>query len=119
MIETPPSDRPFEEFLVLLKAYFQIIQDVLGKEIYLSAWDTEQEKSFPPIKKPSKLPASRESLGIYLGTYVNPKTEGSKVYLNLRLVTLTPHQVALERFGMELADQFASSKHRMSIHRQP
>ncbi len=102
-----------------MKAYFQIIQDVLGKEIYLSAWDTEQEKSFPPIKKPSKLPASRESLGIYLGTYVNPKTEGSKVYLNLRLVTLTPHQVALERFGMELADQFASSKHRMSIHRQP
>jgi hypothetical protein len=34
------------------------------------------------MKNPSKLPASRESLGIYLGTYVNPKPDGSKVYLN-------------------------------------
>jgi hypothetical protein len=66
-----------------------------------------------------KLPQSRESLSIYLGTYVNPKTEGNKVYLNLRLVTVKARQVPLARFGMELADQFGSSKYRMSIHRQP
>ena len=119
LIETPPSEKPFEDFVTLLKEYFKIIQEVLGKDIYIAAWDDEQGKTFPPIKKPSKLPASRESLGIYLGTYINPKTDGSKVYLNLRLVTLTPHQVPLDRFGMELADQFASSKHRMTIHRQP
>ena len=68
---------------------------------------------------PQTLPHSRESIGIYLGTYVNPKTDGSKVYLNLRLVTTKAHQVPLARFDMELADQFASSQHRMSIHRQP
>ncbi len=102
-----------------MTAYFQIIQDVLGKDISLAAWDEEQTKAFPPIKSYKKLPQSRESLGIYLGTYVNPKTEGSKVYLNLRLVTTKAHQVPLARFGMELADQFASSKHRMSINRQP
>ncbi len=119
LIETQPSDKPFEDFVALLKEYFKIIQDILGKDIYIAAWDNEQSKAFPPIKKPSKLPASRESLGIYLGTYVNPKSDGSKVYLNLRLVTMLPHHVPLERFGMELADQFASSKHRMTIHRQP
>jgi hypothetical protein len=102
-----------------LTAYFQIIQDVLRKDISLAAWDKEQTKAFPPIKSYKKVPQSRESLSIYLGTYVNPKTEGSKVYLNLRLVTTKAHQVPLARFGMELADQFASSKHRMSINRQP
>jgi hypothetical protein len=119
IIETPPSDKPLDEFLTLLAAYFQIIQDVLGKDVSLAAWDEEQTKAFPPLKSPKTIPQSRESLGIYLGTYVNPKTEGSKVYLNLRLVTTKAHQVPLARFGMELADQFANSKHRMSIHRQP
>jgi hypothetical protein len=120
IIKTPPSDKPFDEFLTLLAAYFQIIQDVLGKDVSLAAWDEEQTKAFLPVKSPKKLPQSRESLGIYLGTYVNPKTEGNKVYLNLRLVTTSKaHQVRLARFGMELADQFASSKHCMSIQRQP
>jgi hypothetical protein len=118
-IETPPSDKPFDEFLTILTAYFQIIQDVLGKDDSLAAWDEEQTKAFPPLKSYKKLPQSRESLGIDLGTYVNPKTERSKVYLNLRLVTTKAHQVSLPQFGMELADQFASSKHRMAIHRQP
>jgi hypothetical protein len=119
LIETPPSEKPFDDFVIILKAYFQVIQDVLGKEVYIAAWDTEQGKSFPPLKKPSKLPTSRESLGIYLGTYINPKTEGSKVYLNLRLMAYTSHPVPLEKFGMELADQFKASTCSMSIHRQP
>jgi hypothetical protein len=110
-IETPPSDKPFDEFLLILAAYFKIIQDVLGKDVYLAAWDTEQTQAFPHLKSPKKLPQSRESIGIYLGTCVNPKTEGSKVYLNLRLVTTKTHQVPLARFGMELSDHFASSKH--------
>jgi hypothetical protein len=118
-IETPPSDKPFEEFTALLKIYFKIIQDVLGKDIYLAAWDAEQEKSVPPLKKPSKLPALRESLGIYLGTYVNPKTEGSRIYLNLRLVTAKPHFVPVEKFGEELSEHFANSKHKLTISRQP
>jgi hypothetical protein len=118
-IETPPSEKPFDEFLKIFAAYFKVIQDVLGKDVYLAAWDSEQTQAFPPLKSPKKLPQSRESIGIYLGTYVNPKTEGSKIYLNLRLVTTKAHQVPLARFGMELTDQFASSKHKMSIHRQP
>lgn len=119
MIETPPSENPYQDFLTLLKAYYAIIQDTLGKDIYLAAWDSEQEQFFPPIKRPTKLPASRESLGIYLGTYVNPKQEGSKIFLNLRLLTFKTHPIPLERFGIELSDNFASSKNPMSIYRQP
>jgi hypothetical protein len=33
-----------------LAAYFQIIQDVLGKDASLAAWDEEQTKAFPPLK---------------------------------------------------------------------
>ncbi len=119
MIETPPSDKPYKDFVIILKAYLQIIQDTLGKDIYLATWDAEQEKAFPVIKSPSKIPSSRESLGIYLGTYVNPKKDGSRVYLNLRLVTYKPHQVPLERFGAELADNFSNSEHQLTIYRQP
>jgi hypothetical protein len=118
-IETPPSDKPFETFLALLKVYFQIIQDVLGKEVHIAAWDSEQEKSFPSLKKPSKLPVSRETLGIYLGTYVNPKPEGSRVFLNLRLMTTKPHFISIEKFGEEIAPHFANSKHKLTIGRQP
>jgi hypothetical protein len=118
-IETPPSETPFEDFVTLLKAYFKIIQDVLGKEVYLAAWDKEQEKSFPPLKRTSKIPSSRESLGIYLGNYINPKQDGSRVYLNLRLVTYIQHQVPLDRFGSELADSFSNSKNKWNIQRQP
>jgi hypothetical protein len=94
-IQTPPSDKPFDAFLTLLAAYFQIIQNVLGKDASLAAWDEEQTKAFPPLKSYKKLTQSRESLSIYLGAYVNPKTEGSEVYLNLRLVTTEAHQVPL------------------------
>jgi hypothetical protein len=41
-METPPSDKPLDKFLTLLAAYFQIIQDVLGKDVSLAAWDKEQ-----------------------------------------------------------------------------
>jgi hypothetical protein len=119
MIITPPSEKPFEDFLIILKKYFQIIQDVLGKDIHLASWDNEQEKAFPPVKRPNRLPSSRESLGIYLGNYINPKPDGSKIYLNLRLGTLLPHHVPLEKFGVELSDHFSSAKEKMSIYKQP
>jgi hypothetical protein len=102
-----------------LQNYFQIIQDVLGKDIFLAAWDSEQEMAFPPIRTPTNMPASRESLGIYFATYVNPRAEGSQIYLNLRLVTTKPHHVPLNKFGMELSEHFARSKHRLTINRQP
>ena len=62
---------------------------------------------------------SWESISIYLGTYVNPKQDGSKVYINLRLVTCKPHSVPLDCFGIELADIFSNSKHKLSIYQQP
>jgi hypothetical protein len=102
-IVTIPSEQPFPDFLVMLNDFFRIIQDVLGKDVYIAAWDSEQEKAFPPIKQPSKLPTSRESLGIYLGTYINPKKDGSRIYLNLRLITFKTNPVPLARFGIELA----------------
>jgi hypothetical protein len=77
-------------------------------------------KSISSSQIPQNILQSRESLGIYYPrTHVNPKTEGSKVYLNLQLVTTKAPQVPPAHFGMELGDQFASSKHRMSIQRQP
>jgi hypothetical protein len=33
LIETPPSNKPFEDIVTLLKEYFKIIQEVLGKDI--------------------------------------------------------------------------------------
>ena len=119
MIETPPSKKPYQDFIILLKAYLKIIQDILRKDIYLATWDAEQEKAFPEIKSPAKIASSRESLDIYLGTYVNPKKDGSKLYLNLHLVTYKSHLVPLERFGAKLADHLANSKHQLSIYRQP
>jgi hypothetical protein len=60
IIETPPSDKPFDKLLTLLAAYFQIIQDVLGKDIFLATWDEEQTKVFPPpLKSPKTIPQSR------------------------------------------------------------
>jgi hypothetical protein len=119
MIVLPPSEDPYQDFLKTLKVYFTIIQEVLGKDIFIASWDAEQETAFPPLKNPAKLPSSRESLGIYLGGYINPKQDGSRVYLNLRLITYKDHPVPMERFGMELADALANSKHKLSMRRQP
>jgi hypothetical protein len=118
-IDTPPSEKPFDSFFLLLKEYFKIIQDILGKTVHIAAWDNEQELSFPPITSPSTIPKSRESLGIYLGTYVNPKADGSRVYLKLRLLSPLTHPVPLSRFGIELSDHFRNSEHRLSMTRQP
>ena len=87
IIDAPPSDKPFPAFVALLKTYVKTVQETLGKNIYLAPWDQEQEATFPLIKKKEDVPDSRESLGIYLGTYINPKTEGGKIYMNLHWVT--------------------------------
>jgi hypothetical protein len=118
-VEVPPSEKPFQDFLLAMKEYLKIIQEVLGKDVFIAAWDSEQEKAFPPIKRPEKIPSTRESLGIYLGTYVNPKQDGSTVYLNLRLITFKKNPVPMDRFGTELADGFANSKFDITIRRNP
>ena len=103
IIENPPSKKPFQDFLPLFKEYFKIIQEVLGKNVFIASWDQEQERQFPPLKSPSNIPSSRESIGIYLGTYVNPKRDGSNIFLNIRLITFHTNEVPLDQFGMELA----------------
>jgi hypothetical protein len=74
---------PFEDFIDLLKNYISTVQKTLGKAIYLAPWDREQEATFPHLKLPLDVPASRESMGIYLGNYINPKEVGSKICMNL------------------------------------
>ena len=54
---------------------------------------------------------------MYLGTYVNPKEDGSKTFMNLRWVTYSTPQVPLERFGIEVSD--ALRKHNMQMNKQP
>jgi hypothetical protein len=117
IIDTPPSEKPFEDFVLLLKKYLTTVQKVLGKHIYLAPWDSEQEATFPHLKLPSDVPESRDSIGIYLGNYINPKQDGSKIYMNLRWVTKKDPPVPLARFGMELAD--ALPKLKMSMMKQP
>jgi hypothetical protein len=119
IIDTPPSEKPFEDFVELLKLYLKTVQRILGKSVHLAPWDSEQEATFPNIKIPSDVPESRESLGIYLGNYINPKQDGSKIYLNLRWVVGNDRSllVPIDRFGMELAD--ALPKLKMSMQRQP
>jgi hypothetical protein len=55
IIKTPPSNKPFDKFLTLLAASFQIIQDILGKDVSLAAWDKEHMEGFPPLKSPQKI----------------------------------------------------------------
>jgi hypothetical protein len=117
IIEAPPSTKPLQDFVLLLQKYIKTVQTILGKRIYLAPWDKEQEATFPLLRIPEDVPDSRESLGIYLGTYVNPKEDGSNLYLNLRWVTYTTPPVALERFGMEVSD--ALKKHKMTMNKQP
>jgi hypothetical protein len=100
-----------QTFLKIFKDYFKLIQDVLGKGIYIAAWDTKQEHALQPLKIPNKIPSTWESLNIYLVTYVNPKRDGSGIYLNLCLVNFKKYLVPLACFGMELTDQCTDSKH--------
>jgi hypothetical protein len=117
VIDVPPSDKPFQDFVVLMTVYFATVQATVGKNIFLAPWDAEQEATFPPIKTKDNVPDSRESLGIYLGNYINPKEDGSKIYLNLRWITFKDTAVPLERIGMELAD--ALPRLQMAMNRQP
>jgi hypothetical protein len=56
MIEVPPSEKPFIDFLLTMKEYLKIIQDVLGKDVFIAVWDSEQEKAFPLSNGPRKSP---------------------------------------------------------------
>ncbi len=116
-IDAPPSDKPFPALVALVKKYIKTVQDTIGKHIYLAPWEKQQERTFPLIKTKDDVPDSRESLGIYLGTYVNPKSDGGKIYMNLRWVTFKKPPVPLNRFGMELSD--ALPLHKMSMNKQP
>ena len=82
-IDAPPNDKPMPAFVALLKTFIETVQDTLSRNIYLAPWDKEQEATFPIIKTKDDVPESRESLGIYLGTYINPKTDGGKIYMNM------------------------------------
>ncbi len=115
----PPSEQPFEDFVKKFREYFSIIQDILGKKIFIAAWDEEQDLSYKPLETPKSIQPRREDLAIYLGTYINPKAAGDTVYLNLRLVTYHPTPVPLERFGMELQDHLDKEKNQMVFYRQP
>jgi hypothetical protein len=115
----PPSEQPFEDFVKKFREYFSIIQDILGKKVFIAAWDEEQDLSYKPLETPKSIQPRREDLAIYLGTYINPKAAGDTVYLNLRLVTYHPTPVPLERFGMELQDHLDKEKNQMVFYRQP
>jgi hypothetical protein len=117
IIDVPPSTKPFKEFVTLLKKYLATVQATLSTSVYLAPWDKEQEATFPILKTQEDIPESRESLGIYLGTYINPKEDGGKVYMNLRWVIATKPPVPLEKFGMELSD--ALPRLNMMMNKQP
>ena len=116
-IDVPPTEKPFQDFITLLTKYYNTVQSTLGKNIFLAPWDKEQETAFPPIKTPEDIPDSRETIGIYLGQYINPKEDGSRAYFNLRWITFMKPPVPLERFGIEVAD--ALTRQKMFMNKQP
>jgi hypothetical protein len=65
-------------------------RDLLG-----TMGDKEQEATLPLLHIPEDIPDSQESLGIYLGMYVNPKEDDSKIFLNLCWVNLKPLRLHL------------------------
>jgi hypothetical protein len=113
----PPSNKPFKEVFNLLRKYLDTVQATISKAVYLAPWDKEQEATFPVIKTKEDIPESRESLGIYLRTYINPKEDGGKVYMNLCWVIAKTPPVPLEKFGMELSD--ALPRFNMMMNKQP
>ena len=117
IIESPPSSKTLQDFIDLLKKYILTVQSTLGTAIFLAPWNQEQESAFPPLQSPDAVPTSRKLIGIYLGTYINPKEDGSHIYMNLRWITSTTPPVPLDRFGMELAD--ALPRFKMQMNKQP
>jgi hypothetical protein len=49
IIDLPPSEDPYGDYLKALKEYFKTIHATLGKDILIASWDTEQQVSLLPL----------------------------------------------------------------------
>ena len=121
-IEVKESSKPTFEFVKNFKEVFTIIQDITGPNLHIGPWDEEQESTeFPVITHPNKFPSGKEKnpLYIYTGSYINPKREGSKVWIQLRFVHELPIKLELHKLGEMLQDAFSDLPFDVRFNRQP
>ena len=127
-IEVKPDKQktPLAVFAANFKVVLSAIQNVAGEHLWLGPWDEEQELSgFPVIKTTDDLPDGlkpdrhRNIFNIYTNSYVNPKKEGSKIWLQLRFVHEKAILVELRKLGDSLQDTFIDLPFDVRFYRQP
>ena len=121
-IEIKESTKPTFEFVKNFRDVFTIIQEIAGPNLHLGTWDEEQESStFPVIAHPNQFPSGKEKnpLYIYTGSYINPKREGGKVWIQLRFVHDSPINFELQKLGENLQDAFSDLPFDVRFNRQP
>ena len=115
---------PSEQFAVNFRAVFRRMQQVIGDNLCIAAWDPEQQQAYPDITKPEKTPNGstfddKQTMNIYTNTYVNSKKENSKVWAQLRLVHEKPIKTELNKIGEALQNAFEDFKFDVRFTRQP
>lgn len=123
-IQVEPCKQPIEEFSKNLRKVFRIMQAVAGTDLWIAPWDEEQESAFKILKKPSDIPDGskyddRFTLAIYTGSFLNLKTEGSTVWVQLRLVHKKELKVAISQLGNALQHSFQDLSFSVRFNRQP
>ena len=118
--------QPLEAFADNFKVVFRAIQKIAGEHLWLCTWDEEQELSgFPPIKHKDELPDGskperhRNIFNIYTNTYINPKKEGSKIWLLLRFAHEQPIRIELPKLGEAVQDSFTDLPFDVRFNRHP
>ena len=125
-VEADDKKPPLEAFADNFKAVLTAVQLVAGKALWIGPWDEEQESSgFPIIKKKSDIPDGkkpdrhRNIFNIYTNSYINPKKEGSNIWMQLRFVHEQPIQVDLHKLGEAVQDAFTDLPFSVRFYRQP
>ena len=108
------------------KKVLEATQKVAGEHLWLGPWDEEQEQSgFTIIKTKEELPDGskparhRNIFNIYTNSYVNPKKEGSKIWLQLRFIHEKPISIEFKKLGELVQDILIDMPFDVRFNRQP
>ena len=127
-IEVKANDKknPLESFADNFKKVLEATQKVAGEHLWLGPWEEEQEQSgFTIIKTKEELPDGskparhRNIFNIYTNSYVNPKKEGSKIWLQLRFIHEKPISIEFKKLGELVQDILIDMPFDVRFNRQP
>ena len=128
---TTTNKNLLEVFSDNVKMILTIAKKVAGDNLWLGTWDEEQETTeFPIIKTIDQFPSGKSSANhsafairnaftIYTNSYVNPKKDGGKVWLQLRFIHEQPLRVPLPKLGEHLQDAFGDLPFQVQFNRHP